>query len=125
MVGFCELRLVVVHFGCTKLSTSKAQKLVKGCVSFQPLVTHFPNKKREIMRGGTEKGYVLCRWLGEIVAFMFQAQGEAFFLAYSGLCMRPAETKRKKHTEHEKVQFLGTTEHERGPYTHATRQNTH
>ena len=25
----------------------------------------------------------------------------------------------KKHTEHERVQFLGTTEHERGPYTHA------
>ena len=28
----------------------------------------------------------------------------------------------KKHTEHESVQFLGTTEHERGPYTHGTRQ---
>ena len=49
--------------------------------------------------------------------------GEAFFLAYSGSCMRPAAKKEaKKHTEHERVQFLGTTEHERGPYTHATRQ---
>ena len=28
----------------------------------------------------------------------------------------------KKHTDHERVQFWGTTEHERGPYTHATRQ---
>ena len=37
--------------------------------------------------------------------------------------MRPAaKKKQKKHTEHERVQFWGTTEHERGPYTHATRQ---
>ena len=50
--------------------------------------------------------------------------GEAFFLAYSGSCMRPAAKKKaKKHTEHERVQFWGTTEHERRePYTHATRQ---
>ena len=33
-----------------------------------------------------------------------------------------SKKKAKKHTEHERVQFLGTTEHERGPYTHATRQ---
>ena len=38
--------------------------------------------------------------------------------------MRPAG-KKTKNTEHERVQFLGTTEHERMPYTHATRQKTH
>ena len=27
----------------------------------------------------------------------------------------------KKHTEHERVQFSGTSEHERVPYTQATR----
>ena len=32
---------------------------------------------------------------------------------------------KKKLIEHERVQFLGTTEHERGPYTHATWQKTH
>ena len=37
---------------------------------------------------------------------------------------RKTKTK-KKHTEHERVQFLGTIEHERGPYTHATWQKTH
>ena len=49
------------------------------------------------------------------------------FLAYSGLVYAAGrkEKKRKKHTEHERVQFLGTTEHERMPYTHATRQKTH
>ena len=31
----------------------------------------------------------------------------------------------KKHTEHERVQFFGTTEHERMPYTHAAPQKTH
>ena len=28
----------------------------------------------------------------------------------------------QKNTEHERVQFLGTTVHERGPYTHTTQQ---
>ena len=31
---------------------------------------------------------------------------------------------KRKHPEHERVQFLGTTEHERRTYTHATRQKT-
>ena len=31
-----------------------------------------------------------------------------------GSCMRPAAKKGKKNTEHERVQFWGTTEHERG-----------
>ena len=46
------------------------------------------------------------------------------FLAYSGLVYAAGrkEKKVKKHTERERVQFLGTTEHERMPYTHATRQ---
>ena len=49
--------------------------------------------------------------------------GFFLFLADSGSCMRPAAKKsKKKHTEHERVQLWGTTEHERGPYTHATRQ---
>ena len=49
------------------------------------------------------------------------------FLAYSGLMYAAGrkKTKRKKHTEHERVQFLGTTEHERGPYTHATQLKKH
>ena len=49
------------------------------------------------------------------------------FLAYSGLVYAAGREKKneKKHTEHERVQFLGTTEHERGPYTHAPRQKTH
>ena len=38
-------------------------------------------------------------------------------LAYPGVVLRPAA---KKHTEHEREQFWGTTEHGRGPYTHAT-----
>ena len=59
-------------------------------------------------------------------------------LAYSGSCMRPAAIKKQnKHTEHERVQFWGATEHEGAlhahhtvekhtqhemvPYTHATR----
>ena len=47
----------------------------------------------------------------------------AFFLAYSGVVYAAGS---KKNTEHERVQFWGTTEHERGPYTHAKRQkNTH
>ena len=42
------------------------------------------------------------------------------------VCGRQEKKKRKKkHTEHERVQFLGTTEHERGPYTHATRRKTY
>ena len=36
-----------------------------------------------------------------------------------------SKKKAKKHTEHERLQFWGTTEHERVPYTHATRQKTH
>ena len=37
------------------------------------------------------------------------------FLAYSGLVYAASREKNeKKHTEHERVQFLGTTEHERG-----------
>ena len=42
-------------------------------------------------------------------------------------CMRPAgKKKRKKNTLSTRgCSFLGTTEHERGPYTHATRQKTH
>ena len=51
-----------------------------------------------------------------------------FFLAYSGLVYaagRKKKNEKKKHTEHERVQFLGTTEHERGPYMHATRHKTH
>ena len=47
------------------------------------------------------------------------------FLANSGSCMRPAAKKTNKNTEHERVQFWGTTEHERGPYTRATRQKIH
>ena len=45
------------------------------------------------------------------------------FLAYSGLVYAVGRRKKrkKKHTEHKRVQFLGTTEHEREPYTHATR----
>ena len=39
--------------------------------------------------------------------------GEAFFLAYSGVAYAAGSKKSKKHTEHERVQFLGTTEHER------------
>ena len=38
------------------------------------------------------------------------------------VCGRQEEKKNEKHTEDERVQFLGTTEHERGPYTHATRK---
>ena len=45
-----------------------------------------------------------------------------FFLAYSGLVYAAGRKKKQKNTEHERVQFLGTTEHEMGPYTHATRQ---
>ena len=37
------------------------------------------------------------------------------------VCGRQGE-KRQKHTELERVQFLGNNEHEMGPYTHATRQ---
>ena len=50
--------------------------------------------------------------------------GFFLFLAYLGSCMRlAAKKKQKKLTEHERVQFWGTTEHERRePYTHATRQ---
>ena len=48
------------------------------------------------------------------------------FLAYSGLVYAAGRKKNEKKThEHERVQFLGTTEHERGPYTHATWQKTH
>ena len=36
-----------------------------------------------------------------------------------------SKKKQKQHTEHERVQFWGTTEHERGPFTHAKRQKTH
>ena len=60
--------------------------------------------------------------------FGTNSKGTLFFCfsLTRALCMRPAgKNKRKKHTEHEMVQFLGTTEHERGPYTHATRQKTH
>ena len=50
------------------------------------------------------------------------------FLAYSGSCMRRAAKKKqkKKHTEHERVQFWGTTEHERGALhaRHAAKTHT-
>ena len=49
--------------------------------------------------------------------YVYEVTGWFFlFLAYSGSCMWPAakKLKQKKHTEHERVQFWGTTEHERG-----------
>ena len=33
-----------------------------------------------------------------------------------------AASSKKKHTEHERVQFWSTAKRERGPYTHVTRQ---
>ena len=55
--------------------------------------------------------------LGRVFLFV------CLFLAYSGLVYAAGRRKKpKKHTEHERVQFLGTTEHERRPYTHAMRQ---
>ena len=42
------------------------------------------------------------------------------FLAYSGVLHAAGEKKtKKKHTEHERMHFFGTTEHESNPYTHA------
>ena len=66
--------------------------------------------------------------LENLMSFNFEAAlGRSFFLAYSGLVYAAGRKKsEKKHTEHERVQFLGTTEHERGPF-HArhTAKNTH
>ena len=41
------------------------------------------------------------------------------------VCGRQENKTKKKLTEHERVQFLGTTEHEMMPHTHATRQKPH
>ena len=52
--------------------------------------------------------------------------GEFFFVSrLLGVVYAAGSKIKSTHTEHERVQFWGTTEHERGPYTHATRQNTH
>ena len=48
-----------------------------------------------------------------------------FSLTRGRVCGRQQKQSKQKHTEHERVQFWGTTEHERVPYTHATRQRTH
>ena len=63
----------------------------------------------------------------QLTALLFGLRALFFlFLAYSGLVYANGREKNeKKHTEHERVQFLGTTEHERMPYTHATRRKTH
>ena len=72
------------------------------------------------LEAGVSLGEVSGSWPFRALFFLF--------LAYSGLVYaagRRKKKRKKKHTEHERVQFLGTTEHERGPYTHATRQKTH
>ena len=63
---------------------------------------------------------------GEIHTMFVQNRGPLHPL--SGVVYAAGRRKKAKntHTEHERVQFLGATEHERGPYTHATRQkHTH
>ena len=60
---------------------------------------------------------------------VMQPMGAFFlFLTYSGSCMQPAAKKAEKntHTEHERVQFWGTTEHERGAlHARHTAKHTH
>ena len=56
--------------------------------------------------------------MGKTIRLSFKL-GEAFFVFVSRLLevVYAAGSKKKaktKHTEHERVQFLGTTEHERG-----------
>ena len=54
--------------------------------------------------------------------------GRCFLFCFSltrASCMRPAGKNRKKTLSTRECSFLGTTEPERGPYTHATWQKTH
>ena len=44
---------------------------------------------------------------------LYQHKGTLFFLAYLHKAGRRKKNE-KKHTGHERVQFVGTTEHERG-----------
>ena len=67
------------------------------------------NRERSHMCRGLSSGILLSR-SQSLRAYFF------LFLAYSGLVY--AAGRKKKNTEHERVQCLGTTEHERGPYTH-------
>ena len=58
----------------------------------------------------------LCFLKGDAVDTNLGHSFFVLFLAYSGLVYaagRKEKKKTKKHTEHERVQFLGTTEHER------------
>ena len=85
------------------------------------LYVFFNNPKRNLFLSPHIRSNIVFRFM-----LPYALRALFFFSLTRGSCMRPAEKKNeKKHTEHERVQCLGTTEHERGPYTHATRQKTH
>ena len=77
-------------------------------------------------QGNLSSSYILHRFIllqlrNRLRALFF------LFLAYSGLVYAAGRKKNeKKHTEHERVQFLGTTEHESGAlHARHMAKNTH
>ena len=70
---------------------------------------------------------ISCRCQIRCLSVLYTKGRRAFlFLAYSGVVYAAGcKNKAKKHIEHERVHFWGTTEHERGPYTHTLSGKKH
>ena len=123
-LGRLELKIThVAHFPSVRMimdSTLQLSTNIQTEQHINPLVTTctFCTLERVTMELNVQKKAKNCS-----VHSSIRTLGEAFFfLAYSWSCMRPAAKKENKQSEHERVQFLGTTELDRGPYTRTTRQ---
>ena len=72
----------------------------------------------EIQKKGFKTVWTLVARVLKLADILERTSRPLLFFGFSltrASCMRHAgEKTKKKHTEHERVQFLGTTEHERG-----------